>query len=136
RGGRPGLPWRERERRTAGVVCAGDRVTGWASLRQFVGTRFKRRSIRSRLYARPSGPSSPFTDGAHDRIRDLCRVLVLPEPQRQPLGGEEHSVNLSIAFDIADEFGRPVMRVSPRRRGVLRAAVPEAAIDVDRDALR
>ena len=75
------------------------------------------------------GPSAAVTvgDGVLGR-------LVLPDPHHPPARVGEPTVGGAVARDVGVELGPPPRPVVPRRGGVLRAAVPEAAVDEDHHA--
>lgn len=54
---------------------------------------------------------------------------MFPDANYLPAGASEKGVINPVSFNIAQEFGRPVARVDLRLTSVLRAAMPEAAID-------
>lgn len=65
---------------------------------------------------------------------DEIGILMLPEPHHGPAGFPEPTCRIHVAFSVPGDFGPPVVRIRLRFDVVLRAAVPEATIDEDRDA--
>lgn len=74
-----------------------------------------------------SGDEPPI--GAHDDRGADCRVLVFPEPENGPPLVDETSVGVSITLDVPVELLDPPLLPGGRDRRVLRARVPEAAVD-------
>jgi hypothetical protein len=75
--------------------------------------------------------SRTTTDGFE---HDVCRgsgSLVLPEPEHDPTGRVKPRIRVFIASAIGLELGDPPIAVLFRHSSVGRAAVPEAAIDID-----
>jgi hypothetical protein len=68
-----------------------------------------------------------------DPLSGGSRVLVLPDPHRQPPSLAKESIRLFVPAAVSTDFRPPVGRVRPRRRGVFRATMPVAAIDEDGD---
>lgn len=60
-------------------------------------------------------------------------VLVLPHAKHGPSEGAEMAVCVTVPLDVARELGTPPRGVRSGRCLVLRASVPEAAVDEDRD---
>jgi hypothetical protein len=61
---------------------------------------------------------------------------MLPEPHHPPTSIGEPAVRVGVAGDVACDLSWPVVGVRAERpSAVFRAAVPEAAVDEDRDAL-
>lgn len=56
-------------------------------------------------------------------------ILVLPDPDHRPPERCHMGVRLTVALDVARELGGPPLTVGRGLGGVLRAAVPEAAVD-------
>jgi len=97
--------------------------------------------FRRRFWSRSHSPSSaalPFVRCAQedkcDSFRGHLRVLVLPDAYDFPPRVSQQSVDPSISRDVRFDLLAPEGTVPFRPAGVLRAPVPEAAIDVDRDA--
>lgn len=57
---------------------------------------------------------------------------MLPDPKDGPTVPRKSLVDLAIPFDVSGKLRLPVGRVGARNVPVVRAAVPEAAIDKDR----
>lgn len=53
---------------------------------------------------------------------------------REPFLAIERNVDGPVTLDVLSQLWGPIGRVSPRLRAVLRACVPEAAVDEDRHA--
>lgn len=68
-----------------------------------------------------------------DARRCFARVLVLPHPQRQPPGGSQAFVSVTITPLIALDLGSPEFSIALGPRCVLRASVPEAPVHEDSD---
>lgn len=80
--------------------------------------------------------STPRTSGTLDEylthpFSRHDRVFVLPYADRRPTLGSESRLDLSVSLHVSCELGLPVGAVHPRHVRVLRAAVPEAAVDED-----
>lgn len=82
-----------------------------------------------------SGCSSPRTrkDCSFDCVRYGANVFVFPCPDHLPPGRIERYDSRFIAFDVPAELRDPVVLVALGRDVMVRAAVPEAAIDEDHD---
>jgi hypothetical protein len=81
------------------------------------------------------GPEGGFTtqDGS-DRIaygRVVVLRFVLPEPEDAPPLIEERASLPTVAFEIGAELVAPELLLRPRADIVLRAAMPETAVDKD-----
>lgn len=72
-------------------------------------------------------------DGIDHAARDLAGRLVLPSAKNRPSGALEVLISVMIALPILTDFRSPVLLVGPGHRVVLRAPVPEATVDEDRD---
>lgn len=79
--------------------------------------------------------SARLSDGYHDTICGIADILVLPHSQHSPPGGGQDAVSVSIPCSSSVHFCGPVASVRLGDREVLRAPVPEAAVDEDRDFL-
>ena len=75
-------------------------------------------------------PTSQHT--VNDRRRAVG-VFVRPEAQDRPTRGPQRISLFPITSDVAVELRRPVIPVDTRSATVIRTAVPEAAINEDRD---
>jgi hypothetical protein len=64
----------------------------------------------------------------------LISVLVLPDGDERPPGPGEPIARISVTSHVPVDLGSPVLAVGSRRDKVLRAAMPEAPPDFDRDA--
>jgi hypothetical protein len=81
-----------------------------------------------------SGRARPgLSHGRCDARRDNGRAVVLPARQHHPAGAAKGSSRVSIPATVRFEFLLPKLGVRLRPRGVLRAAVPVAAVDETRD---
>jgi hypothetical protein len=60
-------------------------------------------------------------------------VFVLPHAKDTPSLRRQRGIDRSVAAHVSFEFRKPVIRVGPRRRSMLRAPVPEATVDEDRE---
>jgi hypothetical protein len=69
-----------------------------------------------------------------DPRRSIIRVFVLPEPNHGPPGGTKPCVSVGISLLVRLQLRSPPISVRPRRRPMLRAVMPEAAIHEDRKA--
>jgi hypothetical protein len=78
---------------------------------------------------RRGGPNSLFHPA-----RRLVGIVVLPDPQDCPARGDESSVICAIALDVSLQLLPPILAVGHRLKSMHRAAMPEAAVDEDRDA--
>ena len=97
------------------------------------GRTTQRGSVRFLPDFNPSGRSRlAASRPRHTRTRDR-RILVFPHPDDRPASFDEAPVRLRVALDVAGEFGGPPVRVGGRRRSMLRARMPEAAVDEDRN---
>ncbi len=76
--------------------------------------------------------SSPRPDQSLDPTSSLIRVLVLPYTNNDPTVLGQSEIGVSISPYIRFELRGPPFTVRFRSRRVPRAAVPEAAVDVDR----
>lgn len=56
---------------------------------------------------------------------------MLPIAPDHPAASSQHRVGLTVAFDIVVELPRPPVGIRRRASCVLRAAMPEAAVDED-----
>lgn len=74
-----------------------------------------------------------LSDGGHDGKCDIVGILVFPGANYRPTGGRQAPVSIAVARDVAGDLRRPVVGVRPGLGPMLRAAVPVAAIDEDRD---
>lgn len=72
-----------------------------------------------------------------DQLRDtnggLGRVLMLPYTEHTPASLGEQAISLKVAFPVTDDLLSPVIGVRLRHGVVLGAAMPEAAVEEDRD---
>lgn len=68
-----------------------------------------------------------------DSARDGVGGLVLPRADDMPAGGAESAVDAPITRGVAFELRAPIADVATGCIAVLRAAVPEAAINEDGD---
>lgn len=66
-----------------------------------------------------------------DLVRRVRGYLMLPDPDHSPSGGAELSVIESITLHVSGDLRAPIGSVGFGTRAVLRASVPEAAIDED-----
>jgi hypothetical protein len=66
-----------------------------------------------------------------DPVGGGCGNLVLPDSDHGPFGGAELGVVTSIPLDVSGDLRAPVGRIGPGTGAVLRAPMPEAAIDED-----
>jgi hypothetical protein len=64
-----------------------------------------------------------------DPVADVGDVLVLPESHHRPPGNLPEVAGLDVTSSVGRDLGRPELRVRLGSRVVLRAAVPEAAVD-------
>lgn len=78
-------------------------------------------------------PCSPGSDDTLQRVTHLDRILVLPESQNGPAEGVQMLVGSSIPLDVPTKFLGPPLSIRLRNAQMLRAGVPEATIDEDRD---
>ncbi len=95
--------------------------------------------------ASPGGIPGPLRSSAHDAGRRRPRnggldgggrlpwVVVLPEAEDRPSRFPQGSVRVPVPRDIGGDLLGPERLVRRGRRVVLRAAVPEAPVDEDRD---
>lgn len=74
-------------------------------------------------------------NGIDHAARDLAGRLVLPSAKNRPSSAFEGLISVMIALPILTDLRSPVLLVGPGHRVVLRASVPEAAVDEDRDFL-
>lgn len=65
----------------------------------------------------------------------MVGALVLPDSDDGPAELTERRIGAPISSDVCVELLAPPLRVVLRRCGVLRTAMPEAAVDEDRDLL-
>lgn len=77
----------------------------------------------------PSGRAISHCGG--DPLRRVGDGFVLPDPDHFPPGLHEKSIGLLVPASISSDLVRPELRVCDRHGVVLRASVPEAAIDED-----
>jgi hypothetical protein len=63
--------------------------------------------------------------------RCIHRRLVLPDPYDLPSGSFQLGVVQSVPLDVSTDLGAPIVGIGPRARSVVRASVPEAAINKD-----
>ena len=68
-------------------------------------------------------------------LRGLRRVLMFPEPEDRPSCGGKPLIGVPIASAVPGDLLFPVVGVGRSLGVVLWAAVPEAAVEEDRDAL-
>src|SRR5688572_5751010 len=67
-------------------------------------------------------------------LRGCIGVLVLPHADDLPASASQHVVNLAIPISVPAQLRHPVVTVGLRDHLVLRAVVPEAAVDEDGDS--
>ena len=79
---------------------------------------------------------SALLNNLNNRGSTIRDWLVLPEAQCQPPCFFQCGIDFSIALYISGDFGRPVRLVRLRLLIVLRASVPEAAVDEHRHLSR
>jgi hypothetical protein len=75
--------------------------------------------------------------GSHEcchTTRGFVRALVLPNPNHSPAGLCKLGTGFLVALPGALQFGLPPGSVCSGLSSVCRAAVPEAAVDKDRDS--
>lgn len=60
---------------------------------------------------------------------------MFPESERCPACFAQHQVRFSVALSVAVQLRHPVLRIPLRRRRMLRASVPEAAVNEDCNSL-
>src|SRR5262249_17776209 len=89
-----------------------------------------RRSGEGALLSRP-----PRSHHVEDTVCGLAGVLVLPHANDEPARLYESEFVLPVANDGRLDLVRPPGAVRLRRRPVLRAAMPPAAVDEEGDAL-
>src|SRR4051812_28069718 len=80
-----------------------------------------------------SFPSSP--DGHLDPVGGVLDGFVFPDPQDQPSVPFKLDVRATIAVDVCGELAFPERAIALRENAVVRARMPEAAVDEDRDTL-
>jgi hypothetical protein len=68
-------------------------------------------------------------------MRRFTRLLVLPDPKNMPAVRDQLGIVPAVALDVPLELREPVRRVCSRTDAVLRALMPEASVDEDRDPL-
>src|SRR5580692_13001245 len=73
----------------------------------------------------PSGPA----DGGDHGVYRLRERYVLPEPDHRPAGLRERLVGGAVTLDVPGQLRRPVPVIVLRLAAVVRAGVPEAAVD-------
>ena len=61
--------------------------------------------------------------------------VVLPQPDDGPACGAEGAFDGGVALAVAAKFGEPVCAVAARLAAMLRATMPEAAVNEDGEAL-
>lgn len=66
-----------------------------------------------------------------DAVRRDAWILVLPHAQHQPTLFTQQTVTAAIPLPIGVDFVAPPLGVGLRRCAVIRAAVPEASVDLD-----
>jgi hypothetical protein len=74
--------------------------------------------------------------GAHDSLnaqRSLLRIFVFPDPDADPAGLSQSLVGVAVARNVARYFVRPKLGVRYSDGVMLRAPVPKASIEEDRD---
>jgi hypothetical protein len=71
---------------------------------------------------------------ARDRIRHNLGIFVLPDPDRDPSGGAQSTVGVTVASPILLDLALPPVRVVDRPARMLGTPVPKAAIDEDRNS--
>ena len=71
--------------------------------------------------------------GLADTIGYQADVLVLPRPDDDPASRLKRVIVGAVAVDVALQLGRPPANVALRWAEMLRAAMPEAAVDEDGD---
>ena len=83
--------------------------------------------------APPLDLRQPSTVGRCDEVRSHLGVDVLPDPQDLPPGGTQFGVSVTVPGTVQVDLPAPPFGVCLRRYVVLRAAVPEAPVDEDRE---
>jgi hypothetical protein len=73
-------------------------------------------------------------DRTGDRQRREVWILVLPYPYDPPPSRGQSLIRIAVTPKVVGYLRLPERRVYARRHEVLLAAIPEAAIDEDRDA--
>ena len=68
-------------------------------------------------------------------ISRFVHGLVLPDSDHEPTGGLQPSRGILVAATIGLEFLPPPLSIVPRHGSVLRAQMPEAAVDEHRNSL-
>jgi hypothetical protein len=86
------------------------------------------------LMAKLSDVPDRLAHYAIDALRDLLRILVLPDADDHPPGFAELSVHVTITALVGGKFLLPPGTIVLRHRAMLRTAVPEAPVDEDRYA--
>lgn len=70
-----------------------------------------------------------------DPLRGLRRNLMLPDPDHSPFRSAQLSIADAITLHVSGDLRAPIGSVGSGTRAVLRASMPEAAIDEDRHLL-
>ena len=85
--------------------------------------------------AKPRTEGSPLT--LPDRVLDYARrsdgIFVFPDSDNPPAGFTETAICVGVASLVSLDLGDPEVGVLLRRPMMLRAAMPEAPIEKDRD---
>jgi hypothetical protein len=74
-----------------------------------------------------------FAPGALDLLSDVGRVFVFPCPDDEPSRLLEAYLGSTVTLDVGVELGAPPLGICLGRDRMLGTAVPEAAVDEDRD---
>ncbi len=82
------------------------------------------------LWERAGAHRSRF-DRADDRTRYLLGRFVFPESEDAPACVSKRFIRLDISSDVSLKLGQPVVAIPLGERGVLGAAMPEAAVNKD-----
>ena len=83
--------------------------------------------------APPLDLRQPSTIGRCNEVRSHLGVDVLPDPQDPPPGGTQCGVSVTVPGTVQVDLPAPPFGVRLRRHVVVRAAVPEAPVDEDRE---
>src|SRR5829696_3259520 len=87
-----------------------------------------------RVHRTRASSRSARSSGRRVSVSDLGYVLVLPGAEHLPAVTCERAVDSTVSGDVASELRLPVRGVRTWRVAVVRAAVPEAAVDEDGEA--
>lgn len=94
---------------------------------------------QGRRLGQPSRPGSgtagiaPLRECSFDRVRHIRGAFVLPEAQHAPASGRQDPGGVGVSSLVALDLGPPEIRSGRGRPKMLGTAVPEAAVDHDRD---